>query len=127
VNPGGNVVFNINLHSNVTISGYHFSMDLYPYTTGQSGRTVLTQGNAELNCNGGYVNCQVSITVTIPSGANLGYYRGASGIFDANWSHNLFWLDAVVMIGIGSNYIVGGKGSPAGSASSSPKVYKNFN
>jgi len=123
VNAGGSINVNIALYSNDTVKNYNMMVYLYNYTTGSTGDKVVTSGAVVFDCNGGYVHCGTHIMLTVPGGTPSGYYRGSLGIWNSNWSSNLFWQDTVVMVGVGSNYIVGGKGSPVGSASSSPKVY----
>jgi len=83
---------------------------LYPYTLSPIGKDAIvsnTLTGLAMSAENTYTN---KFEFVIPGGTNPGYYKGAIGIFESNWK-NIAWHDAVVMIGVGEDYIVGAKTS----------------
>jgi len=94
--------------NNGTWSGLMLQLGLYPYTLSPIGKDAIvsdTMTGLAMSADNTYTH---KFEVVIPGGTNPGYYRGAIGIFESDWK-NLAWHNAVVMIGVGKEYVVGAK------------------
>jgi len=94
--------------TNGTWTGLMLQLPLYPYTLSpieKDAIVTITLGGVSMSAGNTYTH---KFEVMIPGGTAPGYYRASLGIFESDWK-NLAWHGAVVMIGVGEDYIVGAK------------------
>ena len=105
--PGSRMTISLTMTCNSgSWSNMMLQLGLYPYTLSPIGKEAIvtdTLTGVNMKSEGTYT---FTFDIQIPGGANPGYYKGQFGVFDSNWK-NVMWLDAVVMIGVGKDYIVG--------------------